>query len=47
MKPNLIEKQLANPDKFDFFVSAKAYWSKIEHLKESVGFGLTNALAAI
>jgi len=47
MKPNLIEKQIANPDKFDFFVQAKAHWSKIKHLKESVGSGLTKALAAI
>ena len=47
MRADLIEKQLENPDKFDFFVPAKAHWSKIKHLKESVGSGLNKALAAI
>ncbi|MAX35789.1 MAG: restriction endonuclease subunit S [Gimesia sp.] len=47
MRADLIEKQLANPDKFDFFVPPKAHWSKIKHLKESVGSGLNKALAAI
>ena len=47
MKPDLIEKQLANPDKYDFFVPSKAHWGKIRHLKESVGSGLNKALAAI
>ena len=27
MKPDLIEKQLANPDKYDFFVPDEARWS--------------------
>jgi type I restriction enzyme M protein len=47
MKPGLIDKQLANPDKYDFFVPEKAHWNKIKHLKQSVGSGLNKALAAI
>ena len=47
MKSELIEKQLANPDKYDFFVPDKGHWGKICHLKESVGSGLNKALAAI
>ena len=56
MKPDLIEKQLANPDKYDFFVPDEARWSYtddkgrnvgIAHLKTSVGSGLNKALAAI
>ncbi len=47
LRPELIEKQLANPDKFDFFVPETAHWNRIQHLKESVGSGLNKALAAI
>lgn len=56
LKPALIEKQLANPDKYDFFVPLSARWSAkdvkgrntgIAHLKTSIGSGLTKALAAI
>lgn len=56
LKPDLIEKQLANPDKYDFFVPEEARWSYtddkgqnhgIAHLKTSVGSGLNNALAAV
>ncbi|MFH1264566.1 MAG: class I SAM-dependent DNA methyltransferase, partial [Planctomycetota bacterium] len=47
MRPALIDKQLSNPDKYGFFVPPKAHWSKIRHLKESVGSGLNKALAAI
>ncbi|QDU94102.1 N-6 DNA methylase [Lignipirellula cremea] len=47
IRADLIEKQLDNPDKFDFFVPAKAHWDKIKHLKQSVGSGLNKALAAI
>jgi len=47
MSAKVIEKQLGNPDKFDFFVPPEAHWSKIKHLKESVGSGLNKALAAI
>jgi type I restriction enzyme M protein len=44
---NLIEKQLSNPDKYDFFVPPSAHWSKIQHLKDFVGSGLNKAPAAI
>ena len=47
MRADLIDRQLTNPDKYDFFVPAKAHWSKIKHLKESVGSGLNKALEAI
>ena len=56
LKPALIEKQLDNPDKYDFFVPLAARWSAknekgrnagIAHLKTSVGSGLNKALAAI
>jgi hypothetical protein len=56
LKPELIEKQLDNPDKYDFFVPLNARWSAkdekgrntgIAHLKTSVGSGLNKALAAI
>lgn len=56
LKPALIEKQLANPDKYDFFVPLAACWNAtnekgrktgIAHLKQSVGSGLNKALAAI
>jgi type I restriction enzyme M protein len=56
MKPDLIERQIANPDKYDFFVPEEARWSAtdeegrnigIAHLKTAVGSGLNKALAAI
>jgi type I restriction enzyme M protein len=56
LKPGLIEKQLANPDKYDFFVPDEARWIYtddagrnlgIAHLKTSVGSGLNKALAAV
>ena len=56
LKPDLIEKQLANPDKYDFFVPDEARWSYtddkgrnhgIAHLKSSVGSGLNKALSAV
>jgi len=47
MKPALIEKQLTNPDKYNFFVPEKAQWKKLKHLKTNVGSGLNKALAAI
>src|SRR5882672_2421376 len=37
MKTVAIEKQLANPDKYTFFVPSQAHWSKIRHLKKDVG----------
>lgn len=47
LKPDLIEKQLDNPDKCDFYVPPEARWNKRCHLKSSVGSGLNKALAAI
>ncbi len=47
IRPDLIEKQLSNPDLYDFFVPEEAHWSRLQHLKESVGSGLNKALAAI
>ena len=56
LKPDLIEKQLANPDKYDFYVPDDARWDYkddkgrnkgIAHLKTSVGSGLNKALAAV
>jgi type I restriction enzyme M protein len=47
MPAHLIEKQLGNPDKYDFYVPTRAHWSQVRHLKESVGSGLNKALAAI
>ena len=56
LRSDLIERQLNNPDKFDFFVPDEARWSiqdakgrnsGIAHLKTSVGSGLNKALAAI
>ena len=47
MKPALIEKQLSNPDKYNFFVPEKIRWEKIRHYKDSVGSKLNKALAAI
>ena len=56
LNTNLIEKQLANPDKYDFFVPDDARWDYnddtgrnkgIAHLKTSVGSGLNKALAAV
>lgn len=47
MRPHLIDKQLENPKKFDFFVPPNAHWDSIKHLKESVGNGLNKALEAL
>ena len=56
LKPDLTEKQLTNPDKYDFYVPDEARRSYtddkghnqgIAHLKTSVGSGLNKALAAI
>ena len=56
LKPDLIEKQLTNRDKYDFFVPDEARWSYkdekdrnqgIAHLKTAVGSGLNKALAAV
>ena len=56
LKPTLIKKQLANPDKYDFFVPDEAAWEYkkdngqldgIAHLKTAIGSGLNKALAAL
>jgi type I restriction enzyme M protein len=47
MKEELIEAQLANPDKYTFFVPEDAHWSKIRHLKTNVGTALNKALEAL
>ena len=56
LKPDLIVKQLANPDKYDFFVPDDARWDftdekgrnqGLAHLKTSVGSGLNKALSAV
>ena len=42
-----ITQQLANPDKYSFFVPEEAHWSKIRHLKTNVGTSLNKALEAL
>ncbi len=42
-----IAAQLANPDKYTFWVPEIARWSKIRHLKTNVGSGLNKALEAL
>lgn len=56
LKADSIEKQLINPDKYDFYVPDEARWAYtddkgrnqgIAHLKTAVGSGLNKALAAV
>ncbi len=47
MKPDVIAAQLANRDKYTFYVPPEAHWSAIRHLKTNVGTGLNKALEAI
>ncbi|MFA7280142.1 MAG: N-6 DNA methylase [Sterolibacterium sp.] len=47
MAEAMIATQLANPDKYTFFVPAEAHWSKIRHLKTNVGSALNKALEAL
>lgn len=47
LSADLIEQQLANPDKYDFFVPQAGHWSSLRHVKENVGSSLNKALAAI
>lgn len=42
-----VAKQLLNPDKYTFWVSEKAHWSKVRHLKTNVGTSLNKALEAL
>lgn len=46
-KPAVIEKLLANSDKYAFFVPEEALWDKVRHIKTNVGNKLNKALAAI
>lgn len=46
-KPDIIEAQLNNPDKFTFFVPPEARWEKLRHLKTNVGSQLNKALEAL
>lgn len=47
MAPDIIAAQLANRDKYTFYVPPEAHWSAIRHLKTNVGTGLNKALEAI
>jgi len=47
MKPEVIQAQLANPDKYRFFVPPEARWAHIRHLKTNVGTALNKALEAL
>jgi type I restriction enzyme M protein len=47
MMEAIIATQLANPDKYTFFVPQDAHWSTIRHLKTNVGTALNKALEAL
>ncbi|GLI39496.1 N-6 DNA methylase [Geobacter hydrogenophilus] len=47
MADAVIASQLANSDKYTFFVPEEAHWSKIRHLKTNVGTALNKALEAL
>jgi type I restriction enzyme M protein len=47
LMPEIIEKELENPDKYTFFVPAESRWDSIKHIKTNVGSELNKALAAI
>ncbi len=47
MADDVIATQLANPDKYTFFVPEEAHWSTIRHLKTNVGTSLNKALEAL
>ncbi len=47
MSEKQIAAQLANPDKYTFFVPERSHWSKIRHLKTNVGSSLNKALEAL
>ena len=47
MSETKIAVQLANPDKYTFFVPENAHWSKIRHLKTNVGTALNKALESL
>ena len=47
MAEAIIATQLANPDKYTFFVPHETHWSTIRHLKTNVGTALNKALEAL
>lgn len=47
MSGKTLAAQLANPDKYTFFVPDNAHWSKLRHLKTNVGSNLNKALEAL
>lgn len=47
LAPELIKRELENPDKYSFYVPENARWEKIKHIKKNVGSELNKALAAI
>ena len=47
MSKSDVASQIANPDKYTFFVPADAHWSKLRHLKTNVGTALNKALEAL
>ena len=47
MAGDVIAAQLANPDKYTFFVPPEAHWSTLRHLKTNVGTMLNKALEAL
>ena len=47
MADAVIAAQLANPDKYTFFVPPEAHWSTLRHLKTNVGTTLNKALEAL
>ena len=47
LKPALINKQLDNPDKYDFYVPEESRWETLKHKKKSVGSALNKALSSL
>jgi len=47
LKPEIIKKELDNPDKYVFYIPPKARWENIKHIKTDVGSELNDALGAI
>jgi len=47
LTPEIIEKELENPDKYTFFVPKESRWDNIKHIKTNVGSELNKALEAI
>lgn len=47
LKPEVIEKELENPDKYTFFIPKESRWDKIKHIKTNVASELNTALIAI